>query len=144
MCCERQGLLRPITRAAVESKDGPVTLHLRRLLPTERPEQPSLRTFCYLGRQNFKGTGVTAPKVGHEKDFFFFFFWSFRCGTTNSQAVSATPGCRPNPGPTQWVEDPALLQPQAWRTCDSDLMPGPGTPYTAGWPKTSSFLVTKM
>ena len=51
--------------------------------------------------------------------------------------VLGAPGRRFDPGPAQWIKDPALLQLQLKVTAAAQicLIPGPGTPYAMGLPK---------
>ena len=55
------------------------------------------------------------------------------CGAMGSVVSWARSDADPIPSLEEWVKV-VLLQLQH-RSCGSDLMPGPGTPYAVGWPK---------
>ena len=61
--------------------------------------------------------------------------WSSCWGPVGSMVFSGALGRRFDPSPAQWGRDSVLLQLQLGCSFGSDLILGPGTPYTVGWPK---------
>ena len=58
----------------------------------------------------------------------------FPCGSMESAMSLQQPGCRFNPGPAQWVKESGGAA-AAMQVTTATLIPGWGTPCTAGWPK---------